>query len=367
MDFTYASLEIGAFSLSTFLFFSALKKYKKTQKVLKFMENAMIFTPKLLKTTMSSLGSLNYRASIKNLTEGSEFAAGEAFVQGYAYSNRPMKSILNRIDDLILSHISKNSIFTNTKINNETSEKIKTTFINEFFLGNKQSGGKQGITVMNTVDVNFKNALTQIDSVTYKRGLTAFEHFLSSIFLILRIFLSMSNIGRKMSEFMIGSQKVESGIRVGQQMIIYGTVFYDKMSKELRIDHPKYYLSNKTQLINKLKAINERCSRSMAVFSFLMSFIGLFLLKRIKKIFSNYYMRLRRNRQARKVNKLFRVSELMTNDFKCMECGVRPKNIINLPCMHMELCSQCYKKQHPKKRCRICHKVVEDSVNIYIS
>jgi hypothetical protein len=70
----------------------------------------------------------------------------------------------------------------------------------------------------------------------------------------------MSNVGKRISGFRVGSRKIERGILLGQMIVVYGKVFYDRINKQLRIDNPKFLLDNKFQLVRKMKKLSLKCS-----------------------------------------------------------------------------------------------------------
>ena len=43
-------------------------------------------------------------------------------------------------------------------------------------------------------------------------------------------------------------------------------------------------------------------------------------------------------------DKMAKISEILTDDFRCVTCWDRPKNVILKPCMHMALCGCCLRK-----------------------
>lgn len=95
--------------------------------------------------------------------------------------------------------------------------------------------GSEGLhkaaTVILNGSVNVAQALNFVDSATHVRSLTGVEKFLSWALFCVKLFLSMSNVGKRISGFRVGSRKIERGILLGQLIVVYGKVFYDRMNQ----------------------------------------------------------------------------------------------------------------------------------------
>ena len=71
------------------------------------------------------------------------------------------------------------------------------------------------------------------------------ERLLSWFLFFIKLFLSISNLGRKVSGVRIGFKKTERGLLLGQLVIMFGDIFYDKMNKEMVISNPKFFAKSK--------------------------------------------------------------------------------------------------------------------------
>lgn len=366
MDFTLGSLELGGLCISSLIFYNTLKKQQKILSTLEFMQNATVFTPQLLKKVMHEGGPQSYLNSIKKFTEGKNYSMGEVFIRGFVDCNRPLSSSINKETKMVISHISTESIFSNNNKLNEGDGVIETRYVNEFKLKGIKSEGH--VSIVNNLSVNFTKALNFIDSATHIRSLTGFEKFLSWALFCVKLFLSMSNVGKRLSGFRVGSRKMERGVLLGQFLVVYGKVFYDRINKEMRIDNPRFYLDNKYQLIKKMKSLSIKSSRNMALMASLMAFTGAMFIRRVNKVGREYYAKMKRMREVRRLDKLYRVSELMTDNFKCTLCMKLARNVIFKPCLHMAVCSVCCEKSMDEhRRCPVCRKEVKEKVVIYVS
>ena len=132
------------------------------------------------------------------------------------------------------------------------------------------------------------------------RSLTGLEKFLSWALFCVKLFLSMSNVGKRISGFRVGSRKIERGILLGQFVVLYGKVFFDRINKQLKMVNPKYILQDKAQLINKLKRVSLKCSRNLALSSLCMALFGTMFLRRTVKLARGYVRRLERLKELRR-------------------------------------------------------------------
>lgn len=228
------------------------------------MTKATVFSPSLLKKVMSANGPLSYLKSLHKFQEGKDYSEGYAFLEGYVKSDSPIRSALDRETEMVISNISTESIFSNNSNKlNEGEGSYETRYVNEFELGEigskgnlvrgsspvlkynldgsssllpsyfekhpgiinlprwklSQVTGSEGLhkaaTVILNGTVNYSQALHFVDSTTYVRSLTGFEKFLSWALFCVKLFLSMSNVGKRISGFRVGSRKIERGILLG--------------------------------------------------------------------------------------------------------------------------------------------------------
>jgi hypothetical protein len=267
MDLTLGSLELLGFLGSSLIFYNTLKKQQNIQQIIEFMTKATVFSPSLLKKVMSAQGPLSYLKSLRKFQEGKDFSEGYAFLEGFVKSDTPLRSALDRETEMVISNISTESIFSNNSNKlNEGEGSFETRYVNEFELGeignksnlftgnlNSLSFSPENSNSQNSVDssffdkrpgivnlprwklseltgsegmakaatiilngtVNYASALNFVDSATHVRSLTGLEKFLSWALFCVKLFLSMSNVGKRISGFRVGSRKIERGILLG--------------------------------------------------------------------------------------------------------------------------------------------------------
>lgn len=70
-------------------------------------------------------------------------------------------------------------------------------------------------------------------------------------------------------------------------------------------------------------------------------------------------------REMRKMEKLFKISETLEDEYKCIICYSVAKNVIFKPCLHLAICTICYEKLE-RKKCPVCKTKIEDKIVIYV-
>jgi len=365
MDFIVGGVELGGLTLSSYLFYNFLQKQQKNFSILEFMEKARVLSPELLEKAMKSKNLFKvFQSDIQNFVHSSQIATGSAFVQGIVNCKRPLLS-LNGEYQLVLSNVSSESIFSNNQRTREFQQTIDEKIVNEFDLIGEESSPR--ITVSTQGEVDSKNALSYIGSAMHIRDLSTLEKIASWLLFCLKLFLSMTNLGKRMTGFKVGTKKIERGILLGQLIVIFGDVFYDKMNKELRINRPRYILKDKYQLIAQIKSKSMIISRNMAMMASLMTVSAVLVIRRCRKLVQRYIAWRTRRKQALQNDRLARLTKLVTTDFLCENCHKSPKNVIFHPCMHMLICSDCFERKETLfDKCLKCRSNVIEGTRIYL-
>ena len=219
--------------------------------------------------------------------------------------------------------------------------------------------------VNSTSNIQFGDALHLIHSIVHMRSLSPLEKFLSWILFCIKLFLSMSNVGKKLSGFKVGTKRVERGIMVGQFMVAFGEVIYDRFNKEMRMSNPYFFLKDKEQLVYKLKEKRIALGRNMTLLFTVMIMLGVLLAKRATKFVTAFIRRYKRLKALNSMDNFFKIDRLSASDFRCQSCGVNVRNVIFKPCLHLTTCSSCIDKL-PDRKCPTCKKVIEDVVNVFV-
>lgn len=365
MDFVIGMIEAGAFVLCSFRLFQWQTKLIKVRKMLEFVNRAHIMSPGLLKKAMDDNSSQYLQNGMMDFEEGKNYSRGLAFVQGIVGSNHVMRSVLNHSTKLVLSCVSSELIFSNNKNVEEGEGKIDTKYVHQFDLSDPALPDEK-ISLFNSSNIQYSDALNLVHSVVHMRGLSTNEKILSWLIFCVKLFLSTSNVGKKLSGFKVGSKRVERGITVGQFMMAFGEVIYDKYNKELHMTNPIYFLKDREQLIYKLKERRSLLKRNQSLIFCAIAIIAIFMTKRMTSGVKLLLQKYRSEVQKRKLDPFSKLKWIYTNDFKCSICSERVKNVIFKPCLHLAVCQVC-SKNLPNNRCPQCEKPVEDMVTLYVS
>lgn len=421
MEIALTIFELGGLTVASYFFFSLqAKKYKMTDLV-EFINKATVFNPELLKKILSGKAPRTYLESLRDFEEGKDYARGLAFVQGIVDSKTPILSRLNKNTKLIFSSISTQSLFSNnqdlkfkkssksnlsvgnfslkdsnygvseiiplslldkiTGFGNIFSESTLTQKLSDFEINPTEllNKIKSEIEIPKNekvpsieISLNPSNLKTQISpalglihSTTSTRVLTSIETLMSYLIKALKFFLSVSSISKKIQGFKIGFKKIERGIKLGQFIVAFGEVFYDRKTQQLKMENPICLLKNKSQMLKKLKVKKLMLSRKIRCAFIFMTLMGFLVVRRSTKICKSIFQRMRRMKELKKMDKLFKLSQIINEDYKCIICYDLAKHVIFKPCLHMACCRICYEKLE-KKKCILCKEDIEDVVTIYV-
>lgn len=366
MDFVSWIVEAGALSYASYTFYRWQDKQVKLTQLIKFMRGAHALSPSNLIKAMDSKSSPHLLNSVMDFEEGKNYSKGFGLVQGAVDSDQIIRSILNHSTKLVLSSVSSELIFSNNRNFEEADGRIDTKFVSEFKLSDPSSASDK-IILSTTSNVKYSDALHLIHSIVHMRSLSPLEKFLSWILFCIKLFLSMSNVGKRLSGFKVGTKRVERGIMIGQYMVAFGEIIFDKYNKELRMTNPRYFLKDKDQLIYKLKDKNSTINKNLTLLLAVIAVLGFLVTKRsvkIVKLLLNKYKRLRET-QTQIPDKFAGLRRIFTSSFKCASCEENVRNVIFKPCLHLVLCSICFDKL-PEKNCPTCKQAVEGSVNVFV-
>lgn len=364
MDFISWLVEAGAFSYASYTFYRWQDKQAKLNHLIKFLKSANALSPGHLIKAMDGKSSPYLLNNVMGFEEGKNFSRGLALVQGVVDSEQVIRSILNHSTKLVLSSVSSELIFSNNRNFEEADGRIDTKFVSEFKLSDPSSVFNN-IILSTTSNVKYGDALHLIHSIVHMRSLSPLEKFLSWILFCIKLFLSMSNVGKRLSGFKVGTKRVERGVMIGQYMVAFGEVIFDKFNKELRMTNPRYFLKDKDQLIYKLKDKNSTIKKNLTLLLALITVLGFLLTKRSIKIFRLLWNKYKRLRESQSPDKFTRLRNIFMSSFKCSSCNENVRNVIFRPCLHLVMCTICYEKMLDKN-CPTCNQEVEETVNVFV-
>ena len=365
MDLLLAFAEAGSLAFCSYTYYRWQKKHVKLQDMIDFAQRASVLSPSLLRRALESPGSEALQRSLKDFEEGRNYAKGVAFVQGVVESGQVLRSVLNHSTKLVVSTVSSELIFSNNKNFEEADGKVDTKLVSEFALADAAHPGEK-VTLHAGSHIHFGDALHQIHSIVHMRSLSPLEKFLSWVLFCIKLFLSMSNVGKKLSGFKVGSKRIERGVMIGQFMIAFGEVVYDRFNRELRMNNPRYFLKEKEQLVLKLRERRVAHGRNMTLLFTVLVLVGVLVAKRAVLALKRLAGRYRALRQLGQLDQFFKTRALFANDFRCALCLERVRSVIFKPCLHLVVCLGCCEKML-ERRCPQCLKAVEEVVKVFVS
>lgn len=365
MDLLLAFMEAGSFAFCTYTFYRWQKKQIKLQDMIDFALKSNVMSPGMLKKAMEVQGNEFLLRNIKDFEEGKNYAKGVAFVQGVVDSEQVLRSVLNHSTKLVVSTVSSELIFSNNKNFEEADGKIDTKLVSEFSLADSTNLTDK-IALHSSSNIQFNDALHLIHSIVHMRSLSPLEKFLSWVLFCIKLFLSMSNVGKKLSGFKVGTKRVERGVMIGQFMIAFGEIIYDRYNKQLRMNNPLFFLKEKEQLVYKLKERRVAHGRNMTLLFTVLVLVGVLVVKRMTKGLKTLAGKYRSLRQLKTLDQFFKIKDIFANDFRCALCMERVRSVIFKPCLHLAVCQICCEKMLEKK-CPQCQKPVEDVVKVFVS
>ena len=192
------------------------------------------------------------------------------------------------------------------------------------------------------------------------------EQILSWFLFFIKLFLSISNLGRKVSGVRIGYKKTEKGLLLGQLVIMFGDIFYDKMNREMVLSNPQYYAKSKFQVVNKIRNLFFWNSKIMTIVATTFVLSGILLLRRIKNYAVSLIAKHKQKVEKRKNDKLYQIQHITKSEFNCIECNSRFSDMIFKPCLHLIVCKDCFENAMPRIiMCRRCGIYIEEIVHLF--
>ena len=364
MDIVGLLIEASCFSYASYTLYSWQGRQARLRKIIEFLKDATPLSASILQKALKSNTSSYILNNIMAFEEGKNYSRGLAIVQGIVDSEQVIRSVLNHSSKLVLSSVSSELIFSNNRNLEEADGRTDTRFVSEFNLTDPAADSDKVILSSNRT-VRYGDALHMIHSIVHMRSLSPFEKFLSWVLFCIKLFLSMSNVGKRLSGFKVGTKRVERGIMIGQFMVAFGEVIYDKYTKELRMPNPLYFLKDKDQLIHKLREKSVSTSKNSTLLFTLVLFLGFLVAKRSFKIGRALIAKYTKFRSLEHPDIFYRLKKIYTRNFTCELCAENVRNVIFKPCLHLAICSVCYDKMHIKQ-CPTCKHAVEDRVRVFV-
>lgn len=357
--------EFVGFGISGYYFFTMVKEYQSIIDSLEFMERATVFSPKMLKDAMRCKGIQTYRTRMLDFEESKDCAIAGAFVEGKIISDNPIRSSLLPNTNLIARQTSEETIFSSTGEVLETGTSMHTKITPSISI----TDGRESVLLQGSKRIKLGLALRMIETVTIVNQWSGTARILQILTRILKLLFSMSSMsGGAEESFELSQRRIEKGILLGQQVVAFGRILYDRTNNTLRMDNPEYLLKSKSDLISLMKTKSNSFYKNLIGLS-LMFLLFMFLVhRRVRRLIELYRERKSQQDQKMRTDKLYKISSFATDDFKCIKCKLLARNVIYKPCMHMLICSACFQDDKKiNKTCPYCIEEVLETVEIYAS
>jgi hypothetical protein len=364
MDAVGLLIEASCFSYASYTLYSWQERQGRLRKSIQFLRHATPLSASILQKALESNTSSYILNNIMGFEEGRNYSKGLAIVQGIVDSEQVIRSVLNHSSKLVLSSVSSELIFSNNRNLEEADGRTDIKFVSELNLTDPTVDSDKVILSSNGT-VKYTDALHMIHSIVHMRSLSPFEKFLSWVLFCIKLFLSMSNVGKRLSGFKVGTKRVERGIMIGQFMVAFGEVIYDKYTKELRMPNPLYFLKDKEQLIHKLREKRISTSKNSTLLFTLALFLGFLVVKRSFKIVRALFAKYSKFRDLEHPDIFYRLKKIYTSSFNCDVCAENVRNVIFKPCLHLSICTVCDDKLQVK-HCPTCKQLVNDRIRIFV-
>jgi hypothetical protein len=191
-DILYFCLESLGLAGAIYIFRKSQRQNWELNSLIDFVTQSTIFSPSLLKKLLDTGHPDLYFKSIKNLETSKDTISGLAFIQGIVNSRKSINSVLDTKTKLVVSHIKTNQIYSNINDSSSIREKVYNRFINEFSLMDNNDTDK--VDIINSMNVEFKDALSFIGMNKSIRDLTRSEQIMTFILYWTKLLLSLTNI-----------------------------------------------------------------------------------------------------------------------------------------------------------------------------
>lgn len=355
-------LELCGFALSGYQFMKIQRKQIVQVEFIEFIQKAIVFNPGLLKLAMDNNAPSIYHKSFHRFQEDLHFARGIGLVQGFVACTKPIRSLLNQSSKLVLSKLTKEDIFSNGELSNTTQTTAALEICGEFSLFD--TSRDNSISIRPSSGVDFHKALHTIQSVSQIRSLTTSEKMFSWVVFVAKIVLGSFGVGKNLKGVKVGDKSVEKGIVVGQYLVAYGEIIFDRISRELRMDNPIMFLKDKTQMVEQLKRLSAKDGKKMSLLFIIMLLFGFLVIKRLRSTIKNIWKNYQDSKERSRMQKVIEVSQTLNQEYKCVICYENAKNVIIRPCLHLAVCKLCFSEL---KQCPMCRNPIDSHVTIYIN
>jgi len=353
---------VNVASIAGLCYFTSCLKQENFK--LREIKNAKVYSPARL---LAQLAQSEFLNNLKKSADNPNEYLLKAFIEGYTECDHPIQSIIDEKSKLVHSLYFRDKMYSNDSITKAKAISLPNTRKAEvraplsFHLRDPSKDTK--CLIHRNLNVDAHSALEKIAETREYKTLNLVEKILVYLGLLLELIGIITRTAVIFRGVKIGTIENEFGILLGDALTAYGEVIYNAKEKSLRIDAPQYILQDKLNIIKKIKSNIYGIQGKMALLLIPFLITSVYLTRKGLA----YYKMLRRRRMEQRLDKLWKTKSVkMKDDYKCIVCFDRPRNVIPKPCLHFSLCSICY-NQLEKKSCPVCKKMIMDIIEVYIT
>jgi len=358
MDLAIASLvslcSSGGICYLTYHFIKKNGQFKE-------LDQARVYSPSSLISEFNQPSSTNLFNQRK--ADPNEYTIN-AFVEGYVQCREPIRSEVNRRTNLVYSVIYRKEIREMSplleafNLHNQGQSEVHINTPLYFTLRDVHS--PQYCLVHRNLEADVTNALQKIGETQVMKPLNILENIVESVGKLFG-YVSPSRNLLSLQGISVGWNETEFGIKVGSALTVYGQFIYNMKEKSLRIDSPLYFLKDKALILNSLKEKIGKIEGGILLLLVAFAFSTAYLVKK-----GRVYWQEKKEKQLYKYNRRRAGNEALNDDYKCIICYERPREIILKPCMHFSMCKRCYQSLN-RNVCPICKRGIKGTMNVYVS
>lgn len=364
-DIIKFGVELSGFVASMIAYIHSKKKLNISAKLLEFIKQAYIFTPKTLIDIIQEHSPQVFSENFLDYKENEHSSLFTAFLKGQADSAIPFQSALNPKKNLLSSKIKAQPLYSNASSIEGRDYAIRSKNVKNLLI--KDPHYVNTVLVKNIDKCQTNYALHKVAEKSDFREFNLFEIIITKLIWLIQLSLGIIRIYPRFKGFLMGIKTSEHGIETGQSILTFGEVKFDKLTKTLVMNFPSYFLNDKNQLVDFQQIKNLKWKRISSASMLFGLIFGLLLIRRLSKFGYRLFEKIRDAIEAFKLKKfkLRGFAESIDDDYKCIICIESVKSVIFRPCLHMALCKVCFESLI-KKECPICKSIIKGTVNVFL-
>jgi len=149
----------------------------------------------------------------------------------------------------------------------------------------------------------------------------------------------------------------------GDSLTVFGHLKYSQSIRSWVIEAPKMITStSRYDLLNYFKEEKEEDATFRTIYGFFLAVCLIMWCSIGRQAWRTYSIYRAQMREYER----YRVPRVVIDDYKCIVCFDRARDVIYRPCSHCVCCKLCTNSLQNRK-CPVCNKAIEDEILIYFS